>query len=214
MCGGRLYAEAERNAGISPEIVQKCDVLISPGAHQRGHGLPLVISNFKGQQSAGAERGIRQNTPVKAQSICAAVQRGEGLVFPHLTLEAGNVPAWDIGRVGDNDIRRGKLRHAGQDIMLLETDPVLQMIAPCRLRGCPECRRGNVQLCHLQGWMLMGKADSDTAASAANVPQGDWGGKGTQPCGNSLYQELCVLAGVAGLTVKIRSIKGQVPVIY
>lgn len=82
--------------------------------------------------------------------------------------------------------------------MLLETDPVLQMIAPCRLRGCPECRRGNVQLCHLQGWMLMGKADSDTAASAANVPQGDWGGKGTQPCGNSLYQELCVLAGDQG----------------
>ena len=82
------------------------------------HGRALGFANLHGHQAPGLYQGRPQlgDGPVEHQAVPAAVQSQGGLP-PHLRLEGGQLPGFDVGRVGGH-----KVQAAGGEL-------------PCQRRG-------------------------------------------------------------------------------
>ena len=88
------------------------------------------MTNFHHQPATPPQNGsrLRNKTGEHFQSAGAGKKRLTGLKAAHLRLHRVGLPIPDIGRIG-NHIIESALLHTGEQIGLMELDPLLQLVA-------------------------------------------------------------------------------------
>nr|ADI17055.1 hypothetical protein [uncultured alpha proteobacterium HF0010_30A23] len=72
-----------------------------------GYGVALVDADFNGQHAPGLQHGggFSECSPIENQPVRPAVQRRRVIKLAHIARQLGQVASWDVGRVGDDQIK-------------------------------------------------------------------------------------------------------------
>ena len=70
--------------------------------------LSLVPAEFHAETPSGASsrRASSGDRTIAVEPVGPAIERAERIEVAHLGLQAGNLPARDVGRIGDDDVDR------------------------------------------------------------------------------------------------------------
>ena len=151
------------------QVVDDTDIV--PVGEEVEDILALTMADLEREQAVGFERGVGlgDEAAVDVQAVRTGEERGGGLEVADLGMEGRAVGGWDVGRVGDDDIKGRFAGDRAEQIGDEEADAVVERVEHRVGVGNFNRFGGEVERGDLSVREVVGERDGDGARPGADV---------------------------------------------